>query len=83
MRLLGCHESNNGGAAMQRRDDGNLLEALASRPLADNFAFPIKMGYDDRSDDNTIESSVIWIGKDSKSETDQYLEECNTHQSGE
>jgi len=68
---------------MQRRDDGNLPKASAKLPFADNFALPIKMGYDVCSDENAIESTVIWIGKDSESETDQYLEECNTHQSGE
>ena len=68
---------------MQSRDDENLPEASASLPFADYLALSTKMGYDDRSDENAIESSVIWIGKDSKSETDQYLEECNTHQSGE
>ena len=68
---------------MQRRNDGNMPMASALLPSADNFALSIKMGYDDRSDENTIESTVIWIGKDSESETDQYLEECNTHQSGE
>ena len=68
---------------MQRRDDENLPEASASLPFVNYLALSTKMGYDDRCDENAIESSVIWIGKDSKSETDQYLEECNTHQSGE
>jgi len=68
---------------MQRRDDGNLPEAPTEFPFANNFALSIKMGYDVRSANNAIESTVIWIGKDSESETDQYLEECNTHQSGE
>ncbi len=50
---------------------------------ADHLALPIKMGYDDCRIENDTESTVIWIGKDSESEPDQYLEECNTHQSGE
>ena len=68
---------------MQRRDDRNLPKDSAELLVADNFALSFKRGYDVRSDENAIESTVIWIGKDSESETDQYLEECNTHQSGE
>ena len=39
--------------------------------------------YDCREKKNSIESTVIWIGKDSESESVEYLEECNTYQSGE
>ncbi len=39
--------------------------------------------YDCRENRNSIESTVIWIGKDSESESIEYLEECNTHQNGE
>ena len=39
--------------------------------------------YDCRENKNSFESTVIWIGKDSESESIEYLEECNTHQSGE
>ena len=42
-----------------------------------------KFGYDNPANKNSIESTVIWIGKDSESESIEYLEECNTHQSGE
>lgn len=41
----------------------------------------------ERSDTGTnndvIESTVNWIGKDSESQPIEYLEECNTHQCGE
>jgi len=42
-----------------------------------------KMGYDGRPSNASTESMVNWIGKDSKSESIEYLEECNTHQCGE
>ena len=38
---------------------------------------------DDRANRFSIESTVIWIGKDSESQSNEYLEECNTHQCGE
>ncbi len=38
---------------------------------------------DDRANRISIESTVIWIGKDSESQSNEYLEECNTHQCGE
>ncbi len=44
---------------------------------------PQKNGYDGCSEKKNIESTVIWIGKDSESESNEYLEECNTYQSGE
>ena len=37
----------------------------------------------DRANRISIESTVIWIGKDSESQSNEYLEECNTHQYGE
>ena len=42
-----------------------------------------KNSYDDRENRISIESTVIWIGKDSESQSNEYLEECNTHQCGE
>ena len=39
--------------------------------------------YDCRQNTNSIESTVIWSGKDSESKSIEYLEECNTHQNGE
>jgi hypothetical protein len=44
---------------------------------------PKEIGYDANSKNVALEGTVIWIGKDSESKSDLYLEECNTHQSGE
>ena len=71
---------------MQRSDGRGALNTPTDLQFIDNFALSKKtreMGYDGCRNENAIESTVIWIGKDSESESDQYLEECNTHQSGE
>lgn len=68
---------------MQRRDGRSILNTPMDLEFIDNFALSKEMGYDGCKNENAIESTVIWIGKDSESESDQYLEECNTHQSGE
>lgn len=42
-----------------------------------------KSVYDDGTNRISLESTVIEIGKDSESQSNEYLEECNTHQCGE
>jgi len=42
-----------------------------------------KNGYASAREENALESTVIWIGKDSETQPNKYLEECNTHQCGE
>jgi hypothetical protein len=74
---------NNDGEKMQRRDDGGFPNEQTELQIINNSALSKEMGYDGCKNENAIESTVIWIGKDSESESDQYLEECNTHQSGE
>ena len=71
---------------MQRSDGRGSLKTPTDLQFVDNCALSRKiseMGYDGCRNENAIESTVIWIGKDSESESDQYLEECNRHQSGE
>ena len=68
---------------MQNQNEGVLPSTLPPTQWMIESAPPKKNGYDGRSEKKTIESTVIWIGKDSESESNEYLEECNTHQSGE
>ena len=74
---------NNEEAKMEGLNGKDLPKASTELQLGDDFALPIKMGYDGYKNETATESTVIWIGKDSESEPDQYLEESNTHQSGE
>jgi hypothetical protein len=37
----------------------------------------------DCENENLLESMVTWIAQDSETEPSEYLDECNTHQSGE
>ena len=68
---------------MEKRKDGGFANTTTELQIVNNSALSKEMGYDGCKYENKIESKVIWIGKDSESESDQYLEECNTHQSGE
>ena len=68
---------------MEKRKDGGFANTTTELQIVNNSALSKEMGYDGCKYENKIESTVIWIGKDSESESDQYLEECNTHQSGE
>ena len=68
---------------MQNQNEGVPPISPLQKQLKVESVPPKKNGYDDCSGKKTIESTVIWIGKDSESESNEYLEECNTHQSGE
>ncbi len=68
---------------MQNQEDYFLRPTSLNTKIIGSFGTPEKGVYDDRVNRMSIESTVIWIGKDSESQSNEYLEECNTHQCGE
>jgi hypothetical protein len=68
---------------MEKQKEGTLPSSPSQTRWMVESVRPQENGYDGCSEKKTIESTVIWIGKDSESESNEYLEECNTHQSGE
>ncbi len=68
---------------MQNQNKGTLPSSHSQKQWIVGSVTPQENGYDGCSEKKTIESTVIWIGKDSESKSNEYLEECNTHQSGE
>jgi hypothetical protein len=68
---------------MENQNEGSPLSSPAQRQWMIESVSPPKKGYDGYSEKKTIERTVSWIGKDSESESNEYLEECNTHHIGE
>ena len=68
---------------MQNQEDYFLPHATLDIKIMGGCGAHKKKGFDDRANRISIESTVIWIGKDSESQSNKYLEECNTHQCGE
>jgi hypothetical protein len=68
---------------MQNQEDYFLRPASLDIKIIRRLGTPRKGVDDDRVNRMCIESTVIWIGKDSESQSNEYLEECNTHQCGE
>jgi len=68
---------------MQNQNEGTLPSSPTQKDWMVESVPSQENGYVGCSEKKTIESTVIWIGKDSESESNEYLEECNTHQSGE
>ena len=68
---------------MQKQEKGVLPHTPQQTKLEGGRGNHIKCGSDQCSNQSVFESMVIWIGKDSESQSNEYLEECNTHQSGE
>ena len=72
-RLYGWISLNRDRETMQNEEFGDSLHSPTD----------MQIGYDAPSEKSAFESTVIWIGKDSESESNEYLDECNTQQSGE
>ncbi len=68
---------------MQNQEDEVLPSASLDIKIIGGSGAHKKSVCDDRGNRIHIESMVIWIGKDSESQSNEYLEECNTHQYGE
>ena len=68
---------------MQEQEKGVLSNTSQQAKLDGGRGNHKKCGSDQYSNQSVSESMVIWIGKDSKSQSNEYLEECNMHQSGE
>lgn len=68
---------------MRKQEDYFPPRASLGIKINDVSAAHKKSSCDDRANRISIESTVIWIGKDSESQSNEYLEECNTHQCGE
>ena len=68
---------------MQEQEKGVLSNTSQQTKLDGGRGNHKKCGSDQCSNQSVFESMVIWIGKDSKSQSNEYLEECNMHQSGE
>lgn len=68
---------------MQKQEEGVVLQPSQQTKLDGGDGNHKKCGNVKSANQNVFESMVIWIGKDSESQSNEYLEECNTHQSGE
>ena len=68
---------------MQNQEDYVLPRASLDIKIIGAYGAQKKSVDDDHANRISIESTVIWIGKDSESQSNEYLEECNTHQYGE
>jgi len=79
----GCFLSNREERKMQNREADDSLKAFRSDPMENGCHTPKKLSYDGDWQRLPTEGTVIWIAKDSESESEEYLEECNTHQNGE
>ena len=73
----------SGARKMQDQEDNVLPRASLNIKIIGGYCAHKKSVLDDRVKRISIESTVIWIGKDSESQSNEYLEECNTHQCGE
>jgi hypothetical protein len=68
---------------MENRDDRKMHFAKSEREIVRNAVSSKQKSYDGSEISEVLEGTVSWIGKDSETQSDQYLEECNTHQCGE
>lgn len=68
---------------MQKQEEGVLSNTSQQIKLEGGRGNHKKRSGDQCSNQSFFESMVIWIGKDSESQSNEYLEECNTHQYGE
>ena len=73
----------NGARKMPNQEDYFLPRASLDIKIITGCGTHKKNCYDGRENRISIESTVIWIGKDSESQSNEYLEACNTHQCGE